>query len=134
VGTLAFYDIETGKTAGTCLNNSYESFTSICKTGRPMLIAGASSGKISIIAMPPLPNRFEKIFVFEHQDCQKVGEPLGVRALSYSDELKQLYVVDDKMYLTGYSFQEIEDRNEMCLRAEEKVESVKRSLQTRIFE
>ena len=58
VGTIAFYDIETGKTAGTCLNRSYEEFTSISKTKKAMIIAGSSSGKISVIAMPPMPNRF----------------------------------------------------------------------------
>ena len=58
VGTLGFYDIETGKLAGTCLNRSYEEFTSISKTKKSMIIASSSSGKISVIAMPRSPNRF----------------------------------------------------------------------------
>lgn len=108
VGTLAFYDIETGKTAGTCLNRSYEEFTGITKTKQSMIVTCSSSGKISIIALPPLPNRFEKIFSFHHEDPEKGGSSLGVRTISYSNSLKSLFLIDDKMYLSCYSFMEID--------------------------
>lgn len=98
-----------------------------------MIIASSSSGKISIIAMPPLPNRFEKLFTFYHEDSEKAGIFLGVRSSCYSDSLKQLFVVDDKMYLTCYSFDEIEQKNEKIKLIDEKVESVRRSIHSKIF-
>jgi hypothetical protein len=34
VGNLAFFDIETGKNAGTFLNETIEEYTSICRTSK----------------------------------------------------------------------------------------------------
>ena len=84
VGTLAFYEIETGKTAGTCLNKPHEEFTCICKTNEPMIIATTSTGKVNFIGIPPFPNRFEKLLSFYHHDCEKSHSTLGVRSCVYS--------------------------------------------------
>lgn len=69
-----------------------------------MIISGASSGKISVIAMPPMPNRFKRMITFVHDDFEKPGSAIGVRSLCYSDELQCLFLIDDKMYLTCYCF------------------------------
>jgi hypothetical protein len=62
-----------------------------------------------------------------------VEEGLGVRFISYSDELQQLFIIDEKMYLTCYSFAEIEAKNVMYVKMEDSVESIKRLFHTKIF-
>ena len=97
-----------------------------------MIIASSSSGKISVIALPELPNRFEKIFSFYHEDSEKPGSHLGVRTICYSDSLKLLFLIDDKMNLSCYSFKNIDLSK--CSEINEKVESIRRSLVAKMFE
>lgn len=73
-----------------------------------MIISSSSSGKISVIALPPLPNRFDKIFCFHHEDPEKPGSQLGVRTISYSDSMNLVFLIDDKMNLNCYSFKNID--------------------------
>ena len=99
-----------------------------------MIIASSSSGKISVIAMPPLPNRFEKIFSFFHEDTEKPGTYLGVRSISYSNTLKRLYLIDDKMYMFCYCLKDIGECNERGKAIHEKVIEIRRSMVAKIFE
>lgn len=46
---------------------------------------------------------------FRHLDPEKQGAPLGLRLSCYNPNLKLLYVVDDKMYLSCYDFSSLFD-------------------------
>lgn len=58
VGSVVFYDVETGKNSGSVTSKPYEDITSICKTQQPIMFATTSLGVIMIIGLPPLPTRF----------------------------------------------------------------------------
>ena len=68
VGSIVFYDIETGKNAGSVTTKPYEDITAICKTEQSIILATTSLGSIIVIGLPPLPTRFEKIITIQHLD------------------------------------------------------------------
>ncbi len=58
VGTVGFYDTETGKNVGNCLTKSLEEITSLSQTQQSIMITTTSSGKINLFAMPPANSKF----------------------------------------------------------------------------
>ncbi len=104
IGSIVFYDIETGKNVGNVTARPYEEVTAICKTEHPIILAATAMGSIIVIGLPPLPTRFERIITIQHMDEEKENTPIGIRCACYSREQKCIFVADDKMYLTCYSF------------------------------
>lgn len=108
VGTVGFYDTETGKNVGNCLNKNLEEITSLCATRESIMVSTTSTGRVNLFAIPPLNNKFEKLLSFGHRDCEKEGNvSLGITTSCYDEERNLLFVVDDKMYLTCYDLSEI---------------------------
>jgi len=58
VGTVGFYDIETGKNVGNCLNKNEEEITSLCATNESIMVSISSTGKVNLFAIPPASNKF----------------------------------------------------------------------------
>jgi hypothetical protein len=58
IGSIVFYDIETGKNVGNVASKPYEDITAICKTEQPIILATTAMGSIIVIGLPPLPTRF----------------------------------------------------------------------------
>jgi hypothetical protein len=78
-GSLAFFDIETGKCVGTYIQDTGEEFTSISQACKEIIVTTSSSGNVALIGIPPFPFRFERLLGFKHRDCEKEGATLGVR-------------------------------------------------------
>ena len=57
-GSLAFFDIETGKCVGTYIQDVGEEFTSISQACKEVLIVTSSNGSVTLIGVPPFPFRF----------------------------------------------------------------------------
>lgn len=58
VGTVGFYDPETGKNVGNCLNNHLEEITSLCQTNQSIMVATTSAGKVNLYGIPPVNSKF----------------------------------------------------------------------------
>ena len=70
-GSLAFFDIETGKCVGTFVQESGDQFTSISQACKEIIITTSSNGLITLLGIPPFPFRFEKLLSLKHRDIEK---------------------------------------------------------------
>ena len=57
-GSLAFFDIETGKNVGSYLSDPVEELTCISLAAKGMVACGSANGTITLIGIPPFPYRF----------------------------------------------------------------------------
>jgi hypothetical protein len=108
-GNLAFFDIETGKHVGSFTQDPPEEITSVTRTTREIVALTSSAGTLTIIGLPPCPYRFQQMLSSRHLDPEKQGAPLGLRLSCYNPQLKLLYLVDDKMYLSCYDLNSLFD-------------------------
>jgi hypothetical protein len=70
-----------------------------------------------------------------HYDQEKAMSPLGILCSCFSIKEKSLFIVDDKMYLTCYSFADILTRMENTDYQKEKTESERKQLiYSKVFE
>lgn len=102
-GVIGFYEIETCKLSGsTHSSNSDTSVTSICHIEHlPFIIETNSSGRVSVVAIPPHQLRFHRVFSFIQPDSENPMEPTKITtALLLKNKL---FVADDKGFLKCYN-------------------------------
>jgi hypothetical protein len=58
------------------------------------IISTNTIGVVNLIALPPSPSKFEKIFTFTHGDPEGVSSQIGIISAVYSSSLKKLFVID----------------------------------------
>ena len=127
-GSLAFFDIETGKNVGSYLSDPVEELTSISLAAKEMVVCGSANGTIALIGIPPFPYRFERVLSLRHLDCEKGEGALGVRLTAYNPTTHRLYLIDDKMYLTCYDLHPLMSAIEALDLTKEKIEFERKRL------
>jgi len=102
VGIIAFWEGETGKFLGQCTPFPNEEITNICPhSDLEYIIVATSLGKIAILAIPPLPYRYSKVFQFNNLDVE-TGVPNYINYLIWSNKKRLLFVADEKSYVKVY--------------------------------
>ena len=68
-GTLTFWECDTGKLTKSISEPGYQEISSIARLGDyPYVVIGNASGLISLVALPPLPYKYIRIWEFYNKD------------------------------------------------------------------
>lgn len=98
-GVINFWEAETGKCVGT-YNVLNEEITSICPLrDLEYILIGTSLGKISLVATPPSPFRFSKVYEFTNYDTEITTSAIYIQDMIWSEEERMLLIADEKCYL-----------------------------------
>ncbi len=101
-GVIGFFEADTKKFLGQCCPFPGEEITTMMPhSDLEYVIITTSAGKISIIATPPLPYRFSKVWTFTNMDPE-LKIPNYINNAIWSNRKRMIFLSDEKSYIRAY--------------------------------